>query len=100
MGAAGSAVLNFGVFPGTDVASVTVTGQAGIVAGSLVDAQIRIASTAEHSEDEHAMFRGSGAVEVGVKRSSIVPGTSLTIYGACADKSKMWGNINLDWEWV
>lgn len=100
MPGAGSAVLNFGAFPGTDVASIAVVGQAGIIATSLVDAQLNISATSDHSEDEHAMLKGSQAIEVAVRRSSIVAGSGFMITGMCQDKSLMWGLINIDWEWV
>ena len=49
MGAQGSTTLTFGAFPGGSDASVTVTGQAGILAGSLVEAWILPAATADHT---------------------------------------------------
>ena len=55
MGAQGTAVLDFGAFPGKSDASVAVTGQAAIVAGSLVEAWIRPVDTADHTADEHML---------------------------------------------
>lgn len=75
MGAQGTATLDFGAFPGTSDASVTVTGQTGILAGSLVEAWVYPVATADHSADEHMVetFR--------VFAHTIVAGTGFTITG-------------------
>jgi hypothetical protein len=74
-GVSGTAVLDFGAFPGTSDASVAVTGQAGIVSGSIVRAWIRPVATADHSADEHLLETMS------VVAGNIVAGTGFTIYG-------------------
>lgn len=53
MGASGFTTVNFGAFPGKSDAVVTITGQAGIVSGSLAEAWLRPVATADHSADEH-----------------------------------------------
>lgn len=75
MGATGTAILDFGAFPGGNDTSVAVTGQTGIVAGSLVEAWIRPVDTADHTADEH-MVEG-----LRVFAATIVAGTGFTIYG-------------------
>lgn len=75
MGAQGTATLDFGAFPGKSDASVTVTGQAGIVAGSLVEAWLRLEATTDHSADEHLVET------LKVAAGNIVGGTGFTIYG-------------------
>lgn len=75
MGATGTTTIDFGAFPGKSDASVDVTGQAAIVAGSLVEAWIRPADTADHSADEHMMET------LKVVAGNIVAGTGFTIYG-------------------
>lgn len=55
MGAQGTTTVNFGAMPGTDLATVTVTGQAGIVAGSSVEAWMFPKGTADHSVDEQVV---------------------------------------------
>jgi hypothetical protein len=74
MGAQGTATINFGAFPGQSDASVTVTGQAGILAGSLVEAWLFPTATADHSADEHVVET------IEVKAGNIVAGTGFTIY--------------------
>lgn len=73
--ATGTAVLDFGAFPGSSHASVAVTGQAAIVAGSLVEAWIRAEATADHTADEHMMET------LKVFAADIVGGTGFTIHG-------------------
>lgn len=73
--ATGTATLDFGAFPGKSDASVAVTGQAGIVAGSLVEAWIRPVATADHTADEHMIET------LKVFAGNIVDGTGFTIYG-------------------
>ena len=75
MGAQGTATLDFGAFPGASDASVAVTGQAAIVAGSLVEAWLRPVDTADHTADEHMVE------SLKVFAAAIVAGTGFTIYG-------------------
>lgn len=75
MGAQGTAALDFGAFPGGSDASVVVTGQAGIVAGSLVEAWLRPIATADHTADEHMVE------SIKIFAHTIVAGTGFTISG-------------------
>lgn len=75
MGATGIATLDFGAFPGKSDASVAVTGQGSIVAGSLVEAWIRPDATADHTADEHMLET------LKVFAANIVAATGFTIYG-------------------
>jgi hypothetical protein len=75
VGAQGTADLDFGVFPGKSDTSVAVTGQAGIVSGSLVEAWIRPVDTADHLADEHMVET------LKVLAGNIIAGTGFTIYG-------------------
>lgn len=77
MGAQGTVELDFGAFPGVSDASVAVTGQTGILSGSLVEAWIFPKATTDHSEDEHMLE----SFRVYVPFSSIVAGTGFTIFG-------------------
>ena len=75
MPAQGTATLDFGAFPGASDATVVVTGQAGIGAGSLVEAWLIPVATADHSADEHLVET------LKVQAGSIVAGTGFTIRG-------------------
>lgn len=72
----GTATIDFGAFPGVSDASVAVTGQTGIVAGSIVQAWIRPVATADHSADEHLIET------IKVVAGNIVAGTGFTIYAS------------------
>lgn len=52
MGAQGTATLDFGTFPGSNVAIVDVAA-AGVVAGSAIEAWIRPVATADHTDTDH-----------------------------------------------
>jgi hypothetical protein len=54
---------------------VAVTGQAGILAGSLVEAWLFPAATADHTADEHWVET------IEVMAGNVVAGTGFTIYG-------------------
>lgn len=74
MGASGTATVNFGGFPGSSDTSVLVTGQGGILSGSLVEAWLVPVATSEHSADEHL------ADGPRIMAGNIVPGVGFTIY--------------------
>jgi len=93
MGASGTADLDFGVFPGKTDATVAVTGQAGIVSGSLSEAWIRPVATADHSADEHVVE------DLQVYARDIVAGTGFTIQGVTRDKTRRYGVWKVAWVW-
>lgn len=101
MGAQGTATVDFGAFPGATDTSVTVTGQAGILSGSLVEAWILPAATADHTSDEHIVDPPR------VVAGNIVAGTGFTIYAVNQNKisdpqgiaPKMYGKWNVAWVW-
>ena len=55
MGASSTTLLDFGSHPGAYQANVAVTGQASIIAGSLVEAWLYPVATADHSVDEQLL---------------------------------------------
>lgn len=102
MGASGTATLDFGAFPGAPDASVSVTGQSGIVANSLVEAWIMPKTTADHSADEQMLE----PVKVFADASSIVQGTGFSIRGFYQDPGygrdtpRAYGQFSVGWVWV
>lgn len=90
----GTTSINFGTFPGKTDASVAVTGQTGITAGSLVEAWVFPAATAEHTADEHWVEN------IQVVAGNVVAGTGFTIYGLTLDRSRLYGNYNVAWVWA
>jgi hypothetical protein len=97
--ATGTATLDFGAFPGASDASVAVTGQGAIVAGSLVEAWVRPVDTADHTADEHRIE------SLKVIADTIVAGTGFTIYGyydgpiVGKDKCWLYGAWSIAWAW-
>lgn len=79
MATTGTATLDFGAFPGTTDTSVAITGQAAIIAGSLVEAWIRPVATADHTADEHMIE------SIKVYAGNISAGVGFTIYGFCTN---------------
>jgi hypothetical protein len=77
MGAQGTTTVDFGAFPGASDTSVVITGQTGILAGSLVEAWIFPTATADHSADEHMYDT------LEVRAGNVVAGTGFTIYAYC-----------------
>lgn len=75
MAGQGTTTINFGTFPGSPDAQVTITGQTGITGTSLVEAWVFPTATADHSVDEH------WADPPEVMAGNIVAGTGFTIYG-------------------
>jgi len=73
-GSAGVTTINFGAFPGGSDASATVTGQASITVGSVVQAWLVAQPTADHTADEHRVET------ISVTCGNIVAGTGFTIY--------------------
>jgi hypothetical protein len=116
MAATGTAILDFGAYPGKLDAKIAVTGQAAILAGSRVEAWIDTGTaTAAHSTDEHIMASAMLAVTYG----TIVAATGFTIYGLALDAapsgaggldgnfrtvprkiSRLYGTFTIAWAWV
>ena len=114
MGAQGTTTVNFGAFPGSSDTLAVITGQAAILGGSLVEAWILPAVTADHSADEHIFDT------VKVVAGNISAGVGFTIYAANtstlneplteADRSssapsvggqgtRLYGLFNVAWVW-
>lgn len=96
MASTGVAVVDFGT--GTNHATVTVTGQIGILAASTrVEAWLdpTQAATPEHNVDEHIMASSTVAITC----SAIVDNTSF-IVNAVSNSGLLFGRFNVAWAWV
>ena len=95
MSAAGKTTVDFGAIPGGSNAKTTVTGQGGILAGSLVEAWIAYADSVDHSADEHA-------VEIlRIVAGNIVPGVGFDIIVSVTDSiGGQYGVWNVNWAWL
>ena len=103
MATTGTATLNFGTFqsgiftfshPNTE-ASVTITGQPTITAGSFVEAWIRAepSGSADHSMDEHFVEN------IRVIAGNITAGVGFEIRGECV-LGGTYGSFTVNWVWT
>ena len=90
----GTATLNFGTGTGSAVATVAVTGQAGILSGSRVRVWFMAATTADHNADEHGLIFPA---RVGLSAGNITAGVGFTIYAET--ELQLTGNVSVCWEW-
>ena len=94
-GVSGSAVIDFGPWPGSDKAAVQITGQTALTAGSLVQAWLLPTGTVDHSDDEVVMLQG--VVSIGVQ--FLTAGVSFWITAGCSDRSMMAGKFNVGYRY-
>lgn len=93
---AGTATLNFGAAPGTNTATVTVTGQASITSGSHAEAWFMgNDSTADHNAYEHKHLLPQ-YVQLSV--DNVVAGTGFDIT-ATALELRLNGTIKCRYVW-
>lgn len=93
--ATGTATIDFGAFPGSNEASVTVTGQASIQATSKVEAFIMgDDTTGDHTASDHKYF----AALVGLTCGTPTAGTGFTIHARSTEKLQ--GTFALRWVWA
>jgi len=92
--AIGTATINFGAHPGSNEASVAVTGQTGISATSKCEAWVMgDDSTADHTDNDHRYLPALAAFTCGTPTA----GTGFTIYAR--SPHKMRGQYALRWVW-
>ena len=92
--ATGTAVLDFGATPAEE-ASVAVTGQAGILATSHVEAFFMRESTSDNGVDEHEEAAALCRLVCG----SIAAGVGFTIYAHALTALGL-GTYNVRWVWA
>jgi len=123
----GTAVIDFGTFPGKSDASIAVTGQAAILSTSKVNAWLRPEATADHTDTEHMVetlkvftadiLAGTGftiyAFNDSQLNESLVPGgegpAATAVVGAQSGDgmprwggigTRIWGLWNVNWQWA
>ena len=93
--ATGTAVIDFGAFPGSNEATVVVTGQSGISSGSKVEAYFMADdTTGDHTAKDHRY----ADLLIGLTCGGIVGGTGFSIYALCTEK--MQGTFQVRWVWA
>lgn len=99
MATQGTATIDFGAFPGKSDTSLAVTGQAGIVAGSLVEVWMRPVATSDHTADEHMVET------ISLFAGNIVAATGFTIYAFNSSQycgpigTRIYGQWTVAWVW-
>ncbi len=93
--ATGTAEIDFGAFPGSNEASVIVTGQATISATSKCEAWVMADdSTTDHTAADHRYFPLFAVLTCGTPTAA----TSFTIYARSTEKLQ--GKYALRWVWT
>jgi hypothetical protein len=96
----GTALLDFGAFPGSSDASIAVAA-ASILSTSLAEAWIFPAATADHTADEHLVE------SLRVVAGNVSAGVGFTIYGLNSSQindkngtgTRLYGKWNVGWVW-
>ena len=92
--ATGSATINFGAHPGSNEASVTITGQATISATSKAEAWVMGDDTSvDHTASDHRYLPQFASFTCGTPTAA----TGFTIYARSIHK--LTGNYTLRWVW-
>lgn len=87
----GTATINFGSAPGTNVVETVVTGQTNITTSSHVEAWLMGDSTASHNAYEHSI------VPIKLSCGSLVNGTGFTI--TASSEWRLTGTFTAHWVW-
>jgi hypothetical protein len=90
----GSSVLSFGAAPGTNIATITITGQAAILSGSKIKVWFQAETGTDFNAYEHGLILPQF---VSLTAGDIIPATGFTIYAAT--QLRINGNIICHWEW-
>lgn len=90
----GTATLDFGAAPGTNVVTATVTGQTGITTTSHVEAWIIGDATADHNAYEHLHIFPQ---RIGLACGDLVLDTGFTIYAET--ELRLTGDVSVHYVW-
>jgi hypothetical protein len=91
----GTATIDFGAYPGSSEASITVTGQGAISATSKAEAFVMADDTSSsHTASDHRYFAALAALTCGTPTAA----TGFTIYARALDKLQ--GTWTLRWVWA
>lgn len=92
--ATGTATIDFGAFPGSNEASIAVTGQTSILATSKAEAFVMADdTTSDHTASDHRYF----AALIGLTCGTPTLATGFTIYARSTEKLQ--GTFALRWVW-
>lgn len=89
----GTATINFGAAPGTNITTVTVTGQTGILSTTALRLEMMgNDSTADHNTTEHSI------VPLTLRCTAISVGSSFTI--TASSDWRLTGTFKVRWTWL
>ena len=93
--AQGTAIINFGAFPGSNEAFIEVLDQATIGVGSKAESFVMADdATSDHTASDHRYF----AALVGLTCGTPIDGVGFTIYARSTEKLQ--GTFALRWVWA
>lgn len=92
--ATGTAVIDFGSYPGSNEASVTVTGQSSILATSNAEAWMMAEASVDHTVNDAAYASLFVSLTCGIPTAS----TGFTIYARSTEKLQ--GQFKVRWVWA
>ncbi len=87
----GTATIDFGAAPGSNLATIAVTGQASITTGSHVEAWLQGDTSADHNAYEHTV------VSMRLRCGDLISGTGFTIYSV--SEQRLAGVFTVHWVW-
>lgn len=90
----GTATINFGAYPGSNEASVTVTGIAAIGATAKAEAFFMRSTSTDHTASDHSY----AAMLTGLSCGDVVAATGFTIYARSSEK--LTGQWTLNYVWA
>ena len=90
---AGTATIDFGAAPGTNITTATVSGQTGILSTTNISLEMSgMDSTVDHNTVEHQI------IPMNLVCSAIVVGTSFTILAST--EFRLTGTFKVRWTWL
>lgn len=90
----GTATINFGAAPGSNEASVVVTGIAAIGGSAKAEAFFMRSTSSDHTANDHSY----AALFTGLSCGDVVAGTGFTIYARSTEK--LTGQFTLNFVWA
>lgn len=90
----GTTIIDFGNAPGSNEASVTITGQTTISATSFAEAWIMSETSSNHTANDHRY----GALFIAISCGAPTAGAGFTIYATSTEK--MQGAFSVRWVWA
>jgi hypothetical protein len=92
--ATGTAVIDFGSYPGSNEASVVVTGQSSILATTHVEAWMMAEASSDHTVNDASYAALLTSLSCGIPTAA----TGFTIYARSTEKLQ--GTFKVRWVWA